>query len=93
MPILLPSTNIEQQKISLKNLEKKVGNIYKVLIENLSFDGKYFVGRTMQDVPEEDGLVYIKNDGKVKIENILNNLVDCKIKYVSDYDLICEIMD
>ena len=81
-----------QQKISLENLEKKVGNTYKVLIENLSFDGKYFVGRTMQDVPEEDGLVYIKNDGKTKIENILDDFVYCKINQVSNYDLIGEIV-
>lgn len=81
----------EQAKISLENLEKKVGKIYKVLIENLSFDGKYFVGRTMQDVPEEDGLVYIENDGKVKIENVLNSFVDCEIIGVSDYDLIGKI--
>ena len=26
------------------------------------FDKKYYVGRTMQDVPDIDGLVYIKND-------------------------------
>ena len=78
----------EQAKISLENLEKKVGKIYKVLIENLSFDGKYFVGRTMQDVPEEDGLVYIENEGKLKVENVLNSFVDCEIIGVSDYDLI-----
>lgn len=81
----------EQAKISLENLEKKVGKKYKVLIENLSFDGKYFIGRTMQDVPEEDGLVYIENDGKIKIENVLNSFVDCEIIGVSDYDLIGKI--
>lgn len=81
----------EQAKISLENLEKKIGNTYKVLIENISFDGKYFVGRTMQDVPEEDGLVYIKNDSEHKAEEILNNFVDCEIQKVSDYDLIGKI--
>ena len=58
----------------------------------MSFDGKYFVGRTKQDVPEIDGLVYIYNDGKQKIENILNTIVNAKIIDVSDYDLIAEIM-
>lgn len=80
----------EQAKISLENLEKKVGKVYNVLIENLSFDGKYFVGRTMQDVPDEDGLVYIVNDGKFKVEDVLNRFVDCKISGVSNYDLIGE---
>ncbi len=77
-----------QAEISLQNLEKKIGNIYKVLIESLSFDGKYFVGRTMQDVPEEDGLVYIPVDKKHSSKNILNNFVNCKIESVSNYDLI-----
>lgn len=81
----------EQAKISLENLEKKIGNVYKVLIENLSFDGKYFVGRTIQDVPEEDGLVYIVNDGKFKVDDVLNCFIDCKINGVSNYDLIGEI--
>lgn len=82
----------EQANISLENLKKKVGKTYRVLIENLSFDGKYFVGRTMQDVPEEDGLVYIKNDGDVKIDDVLNNFVQCKIESVNDYDLIGKLV-
>jgi len=54
----------------------------------MSFDGKYFIGRTMQDVPEEDGLVYIENDGSLNEKDILNNFVNCRIKDVSNYDLI-----
>lgn len=77
-----------QAEISLKNLEKKIGRTYKVLIEDMSFDGKYFIGRTMQDVPEEDGLVYIENDGSLNEKDILNNFVNCRIKDVSNYDLI-----
>lgn len=82
----------KQAKISLENLEKKIGKTYKVLIENASFDGKYFIGRTMQDVPEEDGLVYIKNDGEHKVEDVLNNFIECKIEKVSNYDLIGKII-
>ena len=78
----------EQQQISKDILKNKIGKTYKVLIENISFDGKYFVGRTMQDVPEEDGLVYIKNDGKINEKEVLNSFRDCKIENVSDYDLI-----
>ncbi len=77
-----------QSEISLNNLKKKIGKTYKVLIEDMSFDGKYFIGRTMQDVPEEDGLVYVKNDGKLNEKDILNNFVNCKIIDVSNYDLI-----
>ena len=82
----------EQANISLENLKNKVGKKYRVLVENLSFDGRYFVGRTMQDVPEEDGLVYIKNAGDVKIEDVLNNFVECEIVSVNDYDLIGKLV-
>lgn len=77
----------EQQTISKQVLENKVGKTYKVLVEDMSFDGKYFVGRTMQDVPEEDGLVYIENDGSFDINEILNNFINCKITDVTNYDL------
>ena len=52
----------KQQQISRNNLQKRIGKIEEVLIEDISFDNKYFIGRTMQDVPEIDGIVYIEND-------------------------------
>ena len=82
----------EQKQISLEKQEEKVGKTYKVLVEDISFDKKYFVGRTMQDVPEEDGLVYIKNTEKYKKEDILNHFVECKIERASEYDLIGKIV-
>ena len=77
-----------QQKISREQLEKKIGTQCEVLIENISFDNKYFIGRTMQDVPDIDGLVYIKNDETEKENQILNTYKKCKITDVSNYDLI-----
>ena len=81
-----------QQEISKQILENKIGKTYNVLVEEISFDGKYFVGRTMQDVPEIDGLVYIKNDQNLKVEEILNNFVECRIEKISNYDLLGEII-
>ena len=80
-----------QQEISKEILTDKIGKNYKVLVEDMSFDGKYFIGRTMQDVPEEDGLVYIKNNKDLDENTILNNFVNCEIIEVSNYDLIGEI--
>lgn len=77
-----------QKQISLEKQENKIGKTYRVLVENISFDGKYFIGRTMQDVPEEDGLVYIKDASKYKQEDIVNHFVECKIEEASEYDLI-----
>ena len=81
----------QQQKISKNILENKIGKKYKVLIEDISFDGKFLIGRTMQDVPEIDGIVYIKNEGDLKIEEILNNFIECEIIDISDYDLIAKV--
>ena len=77
-----------QQKISREQLEKKIGTQCEVLIENISFDNKYYIGRTKQDVPDIDGLVYIKNNGIEKENQILNKYKKCKITDVSNYDLI-----
>ena len=80
-----------QQKISKNNLENKLNKEYEVLVEDITFDKKFYVGRTMQDVPEIDGLVYIKNDPKIK-DNVINNFAKCKIVEISNYDLIAEFI-
>ncbi len=79
----------EQKEISKEILKKNIGKEMMVLIENMSFDGKYLVGRTRCDVPEEDGIVYIKKNAEN--ENLLNQFIWCKIVDVSDYDLIAEV--
>jgi ribosomal protein S12 methylthiotransferase len=75
-----------QQEISKSNLENKVGNEYEVLIENVSFDGKYYIGRSYMDVPDIDGVVFIKNIAKDK--DMIGQFVKCKITEIQDYDLI-----
>ena len=74
-----------QQKISEENLKQKIGNEYEVLIENKTFDNKYWVGRTKMDVPEMDGVVYIENN---KEKNLINSFVKCKIIDIQGYDMI-----
>ena len=77
-----------QQKISNENLQNKIGQEVEVLIENKTFDEKYFVGRTKQDVPDIDGLIYIKNNDK----ELMNQFVTAKIVDVKEYDLIGELI-
>ena len=81
-----------QKEISKQNLEGKLGKTYEVLIEEKSFDGKFLIGRTSQDAPEIDGLVYIEITKENEGEKYLNQFVKCKIKNVSEYDLIGEIV-
>jgi len=82
-----------QQQISRENLEKKIGETYEVLVEDISFDKKYYIGRTMQDVPEIDGLVYIKNDKSDGESEILNQYKKCEVVEVSNYDLIATLKE
>ena len=82
----------EQQLISRKNLEKKIDKVYEVLIENISFDGKYYIGRTIENVPDIDGLIYIKNDDKLKDKELINKFANCKVIKVNSYDLIGEVI-
>ena len=80
---------LEQQKISKEILKSKIGKTYEVLIEEMSFDNSFYIGRTMQDVPEIDGIVYIKNKTQ---KNLINSFVKCKVVDVKDYDLIAELI-
>ena len=80
-----------QQEISNQNLQKRVGNTYFVLVENMSFDRKYYIGRTMQDAPDIDGVVFIKNDTE---KDLMNTFVKCKLVEVcNDYDFIATLIE
>ena len=73
---------------SNKNLELHIGKTYEVLIENITFDNKFYIGRSYMDIPETDGTVIIQNTK----ENLLGEFVKCKIINVQNYDLIAEIV-
>ncbi|MCI8832604.1 MAG: 30S ribosomal protein S12 methylthiotransferase RimO [Clostridia bacterium] len=74
-----------QQEISEEILKGKVGKTYKTLIEERSFDGKYLIGRTYMDVPDEDGVVFIENTTD---KDLIGKFVDVEIVNVQEYDLI-----
>ena len=78
-----------QQKVSNENLRNKIGKNVEVLIEDISFDGKYLIGRTSQDVPEEDGIIYVENNN---FESKVNSFVNVKVTEVKEYDLIGKIV-
>lgn len=77
-----------QQKVSIQNLKEKVGNTYECLIENITDDGEYFIGRSYMDVPSEDGVIYIKFNN----EYMINEFVKVKIVDSLEYDLYGEIV-
>ena len=76
-----------QQQVSKDNLLNLVGKEEKVLIEGITFDEKYYVGRTSYQVPDIDGITYIKNDKELTIGDFVN----CTIVKSKEYDLIAKI--
>ena len=76
------------KKTSKENLQKTLGKTYEVLIEAKTFDNKYYIGRTYMDIPNEDGVVFVKNTKQIK-EGIW---VKCEITDIKDYDLIGKLI-
>ena len=76
-----------QQKVSENNLKLIIGKEFKVLVEDKTFDEKYYVARSQNEVPDIDGLIYIKNDRDIK----LGDFVDCIITDSKEYDLFAEM--
>ncbi len=77
-----------EQKISRIKLEEKIGNEYEAVVDGFSDDNKFICARSYMDIPNEDGTIFIKNNGKVKS----GDFIKCKIIAVKNYDLIGEIV-
>lgn len=77
-----------QKEISENSLSSKIGNTYKTLIEDRSFDNKFLIGRTYMDVPDMDGVVFIKNNTQ---EDLIGKFVDVEMIDKNEYDLIGKI--
>ncbi|MGN1298837.1 MAG: 30S ribosomal protein S12 methylthiotransferase RimO [Candidatus Scatovivens sp.] len=75
-----------EKDISKIKLEEKIGNEYEALIDGISENGKFYIARSYMDIPDEDGVIFIKNNGK----NSVGEFIKCKITEVIDYDLIGE---
>ena len=73
-----------EQQISKIKLEEKIGNSYEVLIDGITDDNKYYIGRSYMDIPNEDGVVYIP---KTK-NGLVGKFVNCKITDSLGYDLV-----
>lgn len=76
-----------QEGISLNLNQKKIGKIFKVLIDRK--EGEYYVGRTEFDSPEVDNEVLISIEEKIKI----GNFYQVKITDAVEFDLYGEIVE
>ena len=77
------------RQISKIKLEEKIGNMYEVIVDGYSDDGKYLCTRSYMDIPNEDGTIFIKCKDKSIKEG---SFIKCKIIAVKDYDMIGEII-
>ena len=77
-----------EQKISRIKLEEKIGNEYEAVVDGFSDDNRYICARSYMDIPNEDGTIFIKNNGKIQP----GDFIKCKIISVKNYDLIGEII-
>lgn len=77
-----------QKEISKQNEQQLLVRELEILIEDMSFDRKYYVGRSYMDVPEIDGVAYIKNNTD---QNLIGQYIKAKVVEVKDYDVICEM--
>jgi len=78
-----------QQKISEEIMKSKIGRTYEVILESITVDGKYFIARSYMDVPNEDGVIFIRYSSRYG----LNEFVNCRIIDSLQYDLIGEIVE
>ncbi len=76
-----------QNKIAKESLESRVGKTYEVLIEDVTDDELYFVGRSYMDCPDTDGVIFVARTE----EDLVNKFVNVKIVAVDEYDLIGEV--
>lgn len=74
-----------QQEISEQNEQKQIGRELEVLIEGITPDRKYYIGRSYMEVPEIDGIAYVKNTTK---ENLIGKYIKAKVIEVREYDMI-----
>ena len=77
-----------EKQISKIKLEEKIGNIYEAIIDGISDDGRFLCARSYMDIPNEDGTIFIENDGKYEA----GMFVRCQIISVEDYDMIGKIV-
>lgn len=73
-----------QKSISARKCENSVGKTFEVLVEGKLSDCNVYCGRTYQDAPDIDGLVFINTESQL----MSGEFVSVHINEASDYDLV-----
>ncbi len=91
IPFLIKQSRMDeimevQREISNDLNNKKIGDLYKVIIDRK--EGDYYIGRTEFDSPDVDNEVIVKPENK-KLR--VGSFYNVRIKSADDFDLIGEI--
>lgn len=78
-----------QNAISTEINLKRIGKVYKAIVDGIADDGIFYYGRTYAESPEIDGLVYFTSQEPLT----LGCFADVKILNAEDYDLIGAVID
>jgi ribosomal protein S12 methylthiotransferase len=78
-----------QTAVSAALLKKKVGTVMEVVVDGYDNKNKVFRGRSSQDAPEIDGIVYFTSPEK----HCIGDFVKVKIVKSSEYDLLGELAE
>lgn len=76
-----------QRSISEAANADRIGRTFKVLVEGVAEDGIFYFGRSYQEAPGIDGLIYFTSIEPLQ----MNSFVDVKILDSDEYDLTGEV--
>ena len=79
----LKVVSLLQSNISKSNNKRYKGQILDVMVEGVTDDNMYFIGRTQFQTPDVDGVTYFTADDELSIGDI----VKVKIEKTYEYDL------
>lgn len=77
-----------QNSISAEINAKRIGKVYKAIVDGIADDGIFYYGRTYAEAPEIDGTVYFTSPEPLET----GGFVEIKILNSEDYDLIGEVI-
>lgn len=75
-----------QQNVSYEFNNSRVGRVFPVIVDSVSEDGIFYVGRSFMEAPEEDGNVFFA----AKEEHSVGDIVNVKILVAEEYDVTGE---
>lgn len=79
-----------QQKVSKERLQKRIGQIYDVVVEAHDADASVYIGRSFAETPEIDGCIFIEAREDETLD--IGSFVSVKMIDSAEYDLIGKVV-